>query len=85
MATVYLAHDLTHEREVAIKVLHPHILPLRDSGVADGLLYCVMPYMRGETLRERLTRERQLPLDDARRLPREAVQGFLTASPPSLP
>ena len=92
MATVYLAHDLKHEREVAIKVLHPdlgaalggerflteikttarlqhpHILPLLDSGVADGLLYYVMPYVRGETLRERLTRERQLPLDDARRI-----------------
>ncbi|MCO4099791.1 MAG: protein kinase [Gemmatimonas sp.] len=75
MATVYLAHDLKHEREVAIKVLHPdlgaalgrerflakikttaklqhpHILPLLDSGAADGLLYYVMPYVRGETLR----------------------------------
>ncbi|MCE2903338.1 MAG: protein kinase, partial [Gemmatimonadetes bacterium] len=84
MATVFLAHDLRHERDVAIKVLHPdlgaalgaerflseikttaklqhpHILPLLDSGVADGLLYYVMPYVRGETLRDRLTRERQL-------------------------
>ena len=82
MATVYLAHDLKHERDVAIKVLHPdlgaalggerflseirttarlqhpHILPLLDSGEADGLLYYVMPLVRGETLRARLERER---------------------------
>jgi eukaryotic-like serine/threonine-protein kinase len=90
MATVYLAHDLRHERDVAIKVLHPdlgaalggerflaeirttarlqhpHILPLLDSGDAgDGLLYYVMPFVRGETLRARLERERQLPVPDA--------------------
>ena len=89
MATVYLAHDLKHERDVAIKVLHPdlgaalgadrflaeikttaklqhpHILPLLDSGAADGLLYYVMPYVRGETLRARLERETQLPIGDA--------------------
>src|SRR4026208_1379234 len=83
MATVYLAHDLRHDRDVAIKVLHPdlgaarggnrflakirtpaklqhpHILPLLDSGSADGLLYYVMPYVSGETLRQRLARERQ--------------------------
>src|SRR5687768_1032687 len=80
MATVYLAHDLRHDRDVAIKVLHPdlgaalggerflseirttarlqhpHILPLLDSGAADGLLYYVMPYLTGETLRTRLVR-----------------------------
>src|SRR5215212_9855993 len=88
MATVYHAHDLRHERDVAIKVLHPdlgaalggerflteirttarlqhpHILPLLDSGEADGLLYYVMPYVTGETLREKLDRERQLPIDE---------------------
>ncbi len=72
MATVYLAHDLKHEREVAIKVLHPdlgaalgaerflseikttaklqhpHILPLLDSGEAGGLVFYVMPFVRGE-------------------------------------
>jgi hypothetical protein len=93
MATVYLARDLKHDRDVAIKVLHPdlgaalggerflseirttarlqhpHILPLLDSGTADTLLYYVMPYVRGETLRTRLERERQLPLDDALRIP----------------
>jgi serine/threonine protein kinase len=90
MATVYLAHDLKHDRDVAIKVLHPdlgaalggerflaeirttarlqhpHILPLLDSGDADGLLYYVMPLVTGETLRARLERERHLPIADAR-------------------
>ncbi|NNF14989.1 MAG: serine/threonine protein kinase, partial [Gemmatimonadetes bacterium] len=89
MATVFLAHDVKHERKVALKVLkpalaavvgaerflaeikttanlqHPHILPLHDSGEADGLLFYVMPLVEGETLRERLDRERQLPVDAA--------------------
>src|SRR4026208_773293 len=81
MATVYLAHDVRHDRKVAIKVLkpelaagvgaervgvgiretaalgHPHILPLFDSGTADGFLYYVMPFIKGETIREKLNRE----------------------------
>jgi serine/threonine-protein kinase len=89
MATVYLAHDVKHERKVALKVLrpelaavigaerflgeikvtanlqHPHILPLYDSGSVEGLLYYVMPYVAGESLRDRLDREKQLPVDDA--------------------
>ena len=100
MATVYLAHDLRHEREVAVKVLHPdlgaalggerflteikttarlqhpHILPLLDSGAADGLLYYVMPFVRGETLRARLERETQLPLDDALRIARQVADAL---------
>ena len=96
MATVYLAHDLKHDRKVAIKVLrpelvhalgperflreiattanlhHPHILPLYDSGrtaeLSGALLYYVMPFVEGESLRERLKREKQLPLDDALRI-----------------
>ena len=100
MATVYLAHDLRHEREVAIKVLHPdlgaalggdrflseikttarlqhpHILPLLDSGEADGLLFYVMPYVRGETLRTRLERDRQLPIDAALRIAREVADAL---------
>jgi serine/threonine-protein kinase len=100
MATVYLAHDLRHDRDVAIKVLHPdlgaalgserflaeirttarlqhpHILPLLDSGEADGLLYYVMPYVGGESLRERLARERQLPIDDAVRIAREVADAL---------
>ncbi len=100
MATVYLAHDLKHERDVAIKVLHPdlgaalggerflteirttarlqhpHILPLLDSGEADGLLYYVMPFVTGETLRARLERERQLPIDDAVLIAREVADAL---------
>ena len=100
MATVYLAHDLKHDRDVAIKVLHPdlgaalggerflseirttarlqhpHILPLLDSGEADGLLYYVMPLVTGETLRARLERERQLPIVDAVRIAREVASAL---------
>ena len=100
MATVYLAHDLRHERDVAIKVLHPdlaaalgaerflaeikttaklqhpHILPLLDSGDADGLLYYVMPYVEGESLRTRLERETQLAVDDAVRIAREVASAL---------
>ena len=89
MAIVYLADDLKHNRNVALKVLkselsalvgaerflaeirvtanlqHPHILPLFDSGEADGLLFYVMPYVEGESLRDRLDREKQLPVDEA--------------------
>ncbi len=89
MATVYLATDIKHDREVAIKVLHPelgetigperfareiqiaaklqhpNILGLFDSGAADGLLYYVMPFIYGESLRDRLTRESLLPVDAA--------------------
>ena len=100
MATVYLAHDVRHDREVAIKVLHPelgaalggerflseikttaklqhpHILPLLDSGEADSLLYYVMPYATGETLRARLDRERQLPIEDALRIAHEVADAL---------
>jgi TolB-like protein/Tfp pilus assembly protein PilF len=59
------------------QLTHPHILPLHDSGVADGLLYYVMPYVEGESLRDRLAREKQLPLEDALRIVRE-VAGALS-------
>ena len=89
MATVYLARDLRHNRNVALKLLspelgavlggerflaeiqvtanlqHPNLLPLFDSGEAAGLLYYVMPYVEGESLRARLQREKQLPVDEA--------------------
>src|SRR5437867_10154880 len=52
---------------------HPHILPLYDSGEAAGFLYYVMPYVEGESLRERLTREKQLPLEDALRIAGEVA------------
>jgi TolB-like protein len=50
---------------IAARLRHPHIVPLYDSGAADGFLYYVMPYIEGESLRDRLRRERQLPLDEA--------------------
>src|SRR5438477_6259082 len=89
MATVYLARDLRHERQVAVKVLkpelgavlgadrflseikvtanlqHPNLLPLFDSGEAGGLLFYVMPFVEGETLRDMLDREKQLGIEEA--------------------
>ncbi|HYN82462.1 MAG TPA: protein kinase [Gemmatimonadaceae bacterium] len=53
------------EIKLAARLNHPHILPLHDSGEAEGFLYYVMPYVEGESLRERLDRERQLPIDEA--------------------
>ena len=100
MATVYLAEDVKHRREVALKVLdpelaksvgserflreigiaarldHPHILPLLDSGEADGFLYYVMPYVEGESLRDRLVREKQLPVEDALQITREVADAL---------
>jgi serine/threonine-protein kinase len=103
MATVYLAHDRKHDRQVALKLLHPelaaslgaerflheirttaklthpHILPLHDSGEVDGLLFYVMPYVEGESLRQRLIRERQLPLDDALRIASDVASALAYA------
>ena len=102
MATVFLAHDLRHDRSVALKVLHaelvpqhgpqrfereikvaarlqhPHILTVLDSGeLADGRLWYTMPYVEGESLRERLRREGgPLPIDEALRIAREVADGL---------
>jgi Tol biopolymer transport system component len=100
MATVYLAHDVRHDRKVALKVLraelaavigaerflaeikttanlqHPHILPLFDSGTSDGFLFYVMPYVEGESLRDRLAREKQLPVDEAIRVASEVASAL---------
>jgi serine/threonine-protein kinase len=100
MATVYLAHDLRHDRRVALKLLdpqlaqslgadrflreirtaarlqHPHILSVHDSGETEGQLWFTMPYVEGESLRRRLERERQLPLEDALRIAREVADGL---------
>src|SRR5437667_2541706 len=61
------------EIETVPALAHPHILPLYDSGEAAGFLYYVMPYVEGESLRERLTREKQLPLEDALRITGEVA------------
>jgi tetratricopeptide (TPR) repeat protein len=105
MATVYLADDVRHHRQVAIKVLnpelgavlgaerflreigiaarlsHPHILPLHDSGALDlGLgrpvLFYVMPYVAGRSLRERLREELQLPMDEALSIARQIADAL---------
>ena len=100
MATVYLADDLKHGRQVAIKVLrpelgsmlgpdrftreiqvaaalnHPHILPLYDSGELDGLLYYVMPYVKGESLRQKLIRETQVAIDEAIAIVRQVASAL---------
>ena len=100
MATVYLAHDIRHDRDVAIKVLHPelgaaigaerflreirvaaslhhpNIVPLYDSGEADGTLYYVMPVAGGESLRGRLLRSGALSTAEAVRLAREVASGL---------
>jgi serine/threonine-protein kinase len=100
MATVYLAQDLKHSRQVAIKVLlpeiaatlgtkrflveietaarlnHPHILPLYDSGEVDDFVYYVMPYVEGESLRERLERDRQLVIEEALTIAREVADAL---------
>ena len=61
------------EIKVTAQLNHPHILPLHDSGIAEGFLYYVMPYVEGESLRDRLSREKQLPLEDALRIAREVA------------
>jgi serine/threonine-protein kinase len=95
MATVYLAQDTKHHRQVALKVFrpelaallgpdrflreveiaarlsHPHIVPLYDSGEAEGLLFYVMPYIQGESLRAKLARETQLAVDEALAIARQ--------------
>jgi serine/threonine protein kinase len=64
------------EIEVTAGLQHPHILPLFDSGDVDGQLYYVMPFVEGETLRARLEREKQLPLDDAVRIATEVASAL---------
>ena len=100
MAVVYLAHDLRHDRPVALKVLHPelatalgadrfqreihvaarlqhpHILTVLDSGETGGQLWFTMPFVEGESLRSRLARESQLPVEEAVRIAREAADAL---------
>ena len=64
------------EIEVAAQLQHPHILPLHDSGEADGFLYYVMPYVEGESLRERLIRQGELPVHESVKLLAEVVDAL---------
>jgi len=70
------ADRFAREIETVARLSHPHVLPLHDSGEAAGLLYYVMPYVEGETLRDRLRRERQLPIEEAVRIAREVALGL---------
>ncbi|HWP35915.1 MAG TPA: protein kinase [Gemmatimonadales bacterium] len=70
------AERFLREIKMAAGLTHPHILPVFDSGEADGLLFYVMPNMEGNSLRERLDRERQLPLEDALRITREVASAL---------
>ena len=79
-----LAHALGPERflreiQIAARLQHPNILPLHDSGEAAGLLYYVMPYVEGESLRARLDREGQLPIDDAVHIARQVAAALAYA------
>src|SRR2546421_10594259 len=67
------AERFLREIQIAAKLHHPHILPLYDSGAAGELLYYVMPYVEGESLRQRLERERQLPVDEALAITRQGA------------
>ena len=67
------------EIEIAARLSHPHILPLFDSGAANELLYNVMPFVAGESLRTKLSRERQLPVEEALRLTREIAAALGSA------
>jgi serine/threonine-protein kinase len=67
------------EVQVAAQLSHPHILPMHDSGEADGILYYVMPYVEGQTLKERLAQEGQLSVVDAVRLGREVAEALAYA------
>lgn len=64
------------EIRTAARLQHPHIVPLHDSGEADGFLYYVMPYLRGESLRERLERDAQLPLEETLRISRDVADAL---------
>jgi TolB-like protein len=76
LAAAMGAERFLREIEIAARLNHPHILPLYDSGEAAGSLYYVMPYVEGETLRDRLTREGQLSVDEAVRIARELAGGL---------
>jgi len=79
LAATLGAERFLREVEIAGQLSHPHILPMYDSGESEGLLYYVMPYVPGETLREKLLREGALPAEDALRLAREVAEALAYA------
>ena len=76
LAAAVGAERFLEEIRVTASLQHPHILPLFDSGSAEGLVWYVMPFVEGETLRSRLARERRLPVDDALQLVREMADAL---------
>ena len=76
LAAVIGAARFLNEIKITANLHHPNILQLYDSGDADGFLYYVMPYVQGESLRSKLTRERQLPVADAVRFTREVADAL---------
>ena len=73
------AERFLREVEIAAQLSHPHILPVHDSGDADGVLFYVMPYVDGESLHERIKRETQLPVGEALRMAREVAEALAYA------
>jgi hypothetical protein len=76
LAAVLGAERFVVEIKTTAALQHPHILPLFDSGTAEGFLYYVMPYVQGETLRDKLSRETQLGIDEAVRITREVADAL---------
>jgi Tol biopolymer transport system component/tRNA A-37 threonylcarbamoyl transferase component Bud32 len=76
LAAVIGAERFLSEVRTTANLQHPHILPLFDSGAADGFLFYVMPFVEGESLRDRLTREKQLPIGDAVRIATEVASAL---------
>lgn len=79
LAAVLGGERFLREIEIAAQIEHPHILTLIDSGDANGILYYVMPYLRGESLRDWLSREEKLPIGDAVRMLRDVADGLAEA------
>jgi serine/threonine-protein kinase len=79
LAATLGAERFLREVEIAGQLSHPHILPMHDSGESDGILYYVMPYVEGETLRERLQRDGALPVEEALKLAREVAEALAYA------
>ena len=79
LAAVVGAERFLAEIKTTASLQHPHILPLHDSGAADGFLYYVMPFIDGESLRDRLEREEQLPVEEAVRIATEVADALQAA------